>query len=393
LRAAIGRVAHGLEPESLLKAVSDPRTRADLVSRLIDEVTVKETYFLRNQPELDEIDWECLLEASRQRGAGGIRAWSTPCATGEEAYSLAILALETLGAARPPVSILATDIAQAPLVHAELGRYGKRSVRHVPAPLLERHFRPGEGGLTVAGHVRELVRFARHNLVSDQFPPPGEEPFDLIVCRNVLIYFDPPTVTRTVRALRKSLVPGGQLVLGAADRVTITAAGERPEKRPPTPKPRAPRPRPPVARRRRPTAAPEPEATLEDALAAADKGQLESALQLTDTLLAKDTLNPGVHFVRGLALQAGGDSEAAVASLRRALYLEPAFVRAAFELGRAHETLRQRDAARRSYQIALRALEESDDGSQRLLDAADAGDVAAACQGRLGVLEREEASR
>jgi chemotaxis protein methyltransferase CheR len=387
LRAAIGRVAPGLDPGSLLKAVGDARGRSEVVRKLIDEVTVNETYFLRHQPELDTIDWRAMLAAAQARGPTELRVWSTPCSTGEEPYSLAILALEALGP-HAPVSILATDIAESPLRHARAAHYGRRSLRHVPPPLLERHFHDAGGQTTVASHVRELVRFARHNLVSDAFPPLGEEPFDVIVCRNVLIYFDAPTVARTVKALRRSLVPGGQLLLGAADRVTMSAVGARAER--PRPAPRRPRVRRRAPASRRPR---RPRATLHDALAAADEGRLDAALELTDELLSADALDPGVHFVRGLALRAGGDPKAALASLRRAVYLDPGFARASFELGRAHETLGHGSAARRSYQMALQAMEANGDGSGRLLDPVDAADVAAACHGRLAALGREEARR
>lgn len=394
LRAAVARVHPGLGPDGLLAAAAGERSD-EVLARLIEEVTVKETYFLRNRGELDAIDWPGLLGAARADGADGICAWNPACATGEEAHSLALLAREALGPAAEGVSILGTDIAGSAVRHARHGRYGRRAVRSVPADQARRWFTPRADGLVVNDELRDLVRFARHNLFRDPFPPAGQERFDLIVCRNVLIYFDPPTVRQTVASLNGALTPHGILVLSAADRLTLTAASGPSAGADPAPRAarvlsRARRSPPrPDPRRAVPPRLPAP-GTLDRALAAADAGQLETALELTRELLEADPADPVLHFVRGMAHHAAGDAAAAVSALRRAVYFEPRFARAAFELGRAQDSLGDRDAARRSYRAVLHTL-DGGGGGHLLLDSGDVEDVAAACRARLAALTREAA--
>jgi chemotaxis protein methyltransferase CheR len=362
-------VAPGLDAAGLLQAAGQRGGRGALLATLIDELTVKETYFLRHQAELDTIDWKGLLAAATRRGEGRVRVWNPACATGEGPYSLAILALEALGAGAG-ASILATDIARPALRHAELAHYGGRALRHVTAPLRERHFRATGNGLTVAPHVRELVRFRAHNLASGTFPPPGEGRFDLVVLRNVLIYFDAPTVLGTLAGLRESLFPGGQLLLGAADRVTITAAQGRDSVAPVEARARR---APARARDRQPITAP----------GRASRLQPQAQAHVSEP---KDPLDPCAHFLRGLSLRADGDIDAAVTALRHACYLDPAFARAAFELGRAHDALDDRPAARRSYQLALDALTGAGAHEQRLLEPAEIKAIAGASAHRLATL-------
>ena len=116
--------------------------------------------------------------------------WTAACATGEEAYSLALLACEAFAPAPAPVSILATDISPDALVRARLGVYGPRSVRELEPALRPRYLREQPAGLVAGERLRGLVTFARHNLVRDVFPPLGETEVQVILCRNVLIYFD-----------------------------------------------------------------------------------------------------------------------------------------------------------------------------------------------------------
>ena len=225
--AAADRAAPGLDPGAFVAAASDPGGRG-LLDRLIDQVTVQETAFVRDSDQLGAIPWHRLLQAARAAGSGTIRVWSAGCASGEEAYTLALLAAEAFGQAPAPVGVLGTDISGAALAAAAAGRYQERAVRDLEPALRLRYLdRQADGSYLVADRLRSLVRFRRHNLVRDPAPPPGEVGFDLVACRNVLIYFDPPLVEQVIRSLERSLQPDGVLMLGAADALQRTA-GLRP---------------------------------------------------------------------------------------------------------------------------------------------------------------------
>ncbi|MFL5844698.1 MAG: CheR family methyltransferase [Solirubrobacteraceae bacterium] len=334
LEAAIRRVEPGMTADRLLEQLTRPGLQESLIERLIDEVTIKETYFLRHREELEAIDWRALAAHAQSAGRMSVRVWSAACASGEEPYTLAMLALDAFAPGHPPVEILATDIATSSITRAQAGRYGWRSVRHVDEAMRGRWFELRPDGLTVGPTPRKLVRFARHNLLSDPIPPAGQAPFDLVVCRNVLIYFEPDAVKTTIAALRRALVPGGTLILGAADRLTGgPVAPEHREAR----LVREPR-RPPVRpRRERPVRIPTPAPP------------------------APDPPEPDAVFERGLAALAENDPATAVELLRRALYLDPSHAGAAFQLGRAHEAAGDGAAARRAYWQALGLLSEAGD--------------------------------
>lgn len=377
LRAAAGRVMPGLDPGAALRALGDPGQRT-LVDRLIDEVTVQETAFLRDRGQLDRIPWSGL-----RRGPGPVRAWSAGCATGEEAFSLALLAAEALAPGRPgappPADVLGTDVSAAAIAAACAGRYAERAVRNLDAARRRRWLQAQPGGTyLVAGQLRSLVRFRRHNLARDPFPPPGEAGFDLIVCRNVLIYFRRSLAERVTRRLELALRPGGTLVLGAADGLQRAAAGPAPGQSPPPRCLRRPLGRPAAAVRRQRLAA---------ALDAAGRGDRSGALTQVTMLLADDPLDAEAHFVRGIVLLDAGQPAAAVTALRGVLYTDPTFALAAFTLGRAYDAAGDRRAGQRAYARALRALQASGPVSDRheaLLQQVDVGDIVAACRARLG---------
>src|SRR5205823_2992182 len=102
LRAAIGRVAPGLDARTFLQLAADPAEATEAVSRLIDEVTIKETFFFRDRLQLETIDWHGLREVAH----GVVRVWVAGCATGDEAYTVALLACKAFATPAPPVTIL-----------------------------------------------------------------------------------------------------------------------------------------------------------------------------------------------------------------------------------------------------------------------------------------------
>jgi chemotaxis protein methyltransferase CheR len=389
LLAALRRVSPESDASSFLRLTAEPAAGAEAVARLIDEVTVKETSFLRDRRQLEGIDWHTLRGSSLAAGSQEIRVWSAACSTGEEPYSLALLACEAFGSTTPPVRILATDISPTALAAAARGCYRERSLRTVDDTLKRRYFAPDGDGLAVSTELRSLVRLATHNLVRDAIPPLGEGPFDLILCRNVLIYFDSETVERLTAAFGRGLAPGGGLVLGAAD--ALGGVTRRLARIPP-PKDHEPerRPQGPARELRRPLGrrlVPSRAERLAEALRSADEGKADEALALAAALVAEDGSDPDLHFHRGLIELESGDAAAAIWSLRRALYLDPEFGVAAFTLGRAHEAVGDRNAAQRAYEHALVSFGVENDRDELLLAKIEVADVWAACRTRIAALQ------
>jgi chemotaxis protein methyltransferase CheR len=365
LRAALARGWPGVPHGDVLHRLLDPDTGPRTMAVLIDEVTIKETSFLRDRRQLASIDWHGLRAGACAAGSGVVRVWSVACATGEEPYSLGLLACEAFASSAPPVRILATDISSAALAFATAGRYRDRSALGVEEPLRSRYLERVGDQLVVRPTLRNLVTLAPHNLVADAYPPRGEAAFHLILCRNALIYFDSETCARVVAGLERALAPGGRLVLGAADALCVLdrAVGEF-HRRPPKPV----RPAPPAQRRPRP----DRPVVLESPAAAHAQ---------------EDLMDPEVHYHHGLAELESGDAAAAVSSLRRVLYLDPGFELAAFALGRAHEKAGEPDAARRRYEQALRMLGVRPAPGERLAGPIDAATVIDACEARLVAIQ------
>ncbi|HEU5416672.1 MAG TPA: CheR family methyltransferase [Streptosporangiaceae bacterium] len=384
LRAALQRVAPGTTEDGLLQALSDPARTRPLLDRLIDEVTVRETFFARDMEQLRAIPWASLRAWRAAHGAGGpVRAWSAGCATGEEACTLALEAARALGPEPGQVQVLGTDISPAALAGAAAGCYSERSVRHL-APDVRGQFlaRQPDGRYRAGGPLRELVRFRRHNLALDPVPPPDEAPFDVVVCRNVLIYLDTQLIGRVIAGLERALRPGGMLVLGAADVLHRSAARHVPGG--------------PPARHRQ-AGAPgggrngrhrEPDGSLRErltaALTAADAGNRAGALAAVTRILAIAPGDAEAQFVYGLIALEGGDLAGAARALRRALDGDPTLGLAAFALGRACDRLGDAQGARAAYARALRTLDPADQRHELLLQQVDIRDIAAACRARLG---------
>jgi chemotaxis protein methyltransferase CheR len=182
---------------------------------LVEHAALGETAFWRHPEQLEGL-------ARLVGGAAGpLRIWCAGCATGEEPYSVAIALLEA-GRLGKGDRIVATDVSGRALAAARAGLYGARALRKLPAHLVERWFGPGERR-PVAAPARALVTFARHNLVAD--PAPEGAPFDLVLCRNVLIYFTPRTARSVLARIAGALVPGGILALGPVELPLASALG------------------------------------------------------------------------------------------------------------------------------------------------------------------------
>ncbi|HEX9050890.1 MAG TPA: CheR family methyltransferase [Anaeromyxobacter sp.] len=197
--------ATGADPGALARRVVAREPGA--IAALVEHATVLETAFWRHPEQL-----EAVARAISAR-PGPARVWSAGCATGEEPYSVALALLEAGRHGRGD-RILATDVSARALEAARAAAYGDRALRRLPAGVAARWLEPGTPRRVAAG-PRALVTFERHNLVRD--PTPAAAPFDVVLCRNVLIYFSPETAAIVLGRLVRALAPGGLLVLGPVD--------------------------------------------------------------------------------------------------------------------------------------------------------------------------------
>ena len=214
IRRAMGR-AGASDVADYLRLLQGERIADD---DLIAELTVGETYFYRDPAQFEFVRDTILPELRRGKGADPtLRAWSAGCASGEEAYSLAILLTEQGLAAR--AQILGTDISRSALRQARAGTYRQWSLRALEEPLRARYFRPRDDQWELVEPIRRRVRFEHLNLAHSHYPSlcSGVWGMDLIFCRNVLIYLSPDAVRAVGTRLIASLSEGGWLIAGAAD--------------------------------------------------------------------------------------------------------------------------------------------------------------------------------
>jgi chemotaxis protein methyltransferase CheR len=194
---------------------SDPE-RANEWDELASALSNNETYFFRERAQLEVLATEVVADAIR--AGGRLRIWSSACSTGEEPFSLAMTLLETRKLAPSQIQIKAGDLSPRALERCKVGFYRDLSFRATPPELIQKYFRPFEGGFLVADEVKRLVEFFRINLLDEQAVA-SQGPLDAIFCRNVLIYFDKPTQKRVVEAFARALRPRGYLFLGHAESI------------------------------------------------------------------------------------------------------------------------------------------------------------------------------
>ena len=204
--------------EYAARVESDPEEYA----RLLNSLLIKVTDFFRD-PKLFEYLRERVLPeliAQARTEQRELRIWSAGCATGEEAYSLAIAVAETLGdAAWPEVRIFATDIDRQAVAFARRATYSAAALRGLPAGYRDRYFAKSAGGYEVVKRLRAMMVFGEHDL-GERAPFPR---IDLLLCRNVLIYFAAPMQRIALETFAFSLRPGGRLVLGTSESVLALA--------------------------------------------------------------------------------------------------------------------------------------------------------------------------
>jgi chemotaxis protein methyltransferase CheR len=200
--------------EAYLQFVKQDLSGKEL-AQMLDVLTTNKTYFYREAAHFDYLCQEILPHLRQPK----FRLWSAGCSSGEEPYTIGVLLREHLkGLDRLDVRILATDLSQRVLEKARAATYSAETLSELPPALLQKHFTLVNGtparSYRVNDNVRKLVAFAPLNLLAEW---PMKGPFDVIFCRNVMIYFDLETRARLVNRYWQMLAPGGHLFIGHSE--------------------------------------------------------------------------------------------------------------------------------------------------------------------------------
>jgi chemotaxis protein methyltransferase CheR len=400
------------DPDSYLRNMIADNWSQQQIETLAAWLTIGETYFFR-----EKVLWERLgdrilpeLVESRRDSKRLIRIWSAGCSTGEEAYSLAILLSRLF---RQPddatYSIMASDINPRALAIAERGAYSEWSFRGTPPWVCKQYFTPAsDARYCVRPGIRNMVDWTHLNLAADVYPSlsNGTNAMDIILCRNVLMYFRKEQAQKVVSKLRSALSDRGWLLVGAAETFDELYAGFEPVRfdgltayrkrsawdpitewspnrvrQVPTMTPNRPATLDPIAMTpsqsgsrsssgerddplepRMPLAAEEPLAEsppksipelIGMAKACADEGQLAAALTWCDQALSMDNMIAHTHYLRATILRELDLLDEAVRSVRQAIYLDKAFILAHFTLGSLLRSRGRERTARKHFETAL----------------------------------------
>ncbi|HET8939983.1 MAG TPA: protein-glutamate O-methyltransferase [Polyangiales bacterium] len=206
--------------DEYLPLVEDPRGVE--AETFLNSITTNVTEFFRERHHFELLATTVLPRLlERHARDRRIRIWSAGCSSGEEPYSIAIVLRECCPRDNWDIKILATDIDSDVLSRAAAGVYTLEKVEKLSRPRLHKHFLQGQGAqrgmVRVRDELKQLISFRQLNLMSEW---PMRGPFDVIFCRNVIIYFDPPTRARLVERYGSLLIPGGHLFLGHSESLT-----------------------------------------------------------------------------------------------------------------------------------------------------------------------------
>jgi chemotaxis protein methyltransferase CheR len=427
-------IAAGLADAGLLDPLALYRLLAsgshpDLLEALAARLTVGETHFFRVPPQIAALRDVVLPDVVGRRAAERrLALWSAGCSTGEEAYTLAILVREWLaGADGWDVRLVGTDISRPALAVAADATYGQWSFRDTPEAIRQRYFEAQGQRWRLIDAVRRMVRFAHLNLADEPHAwtrVVGTD-LDVILCRNVTIYFAAAAAQRLYAQLARLLGPGGWLVLGPSDPAPGQAAGLEPVYVPgaiPWRRPRAVavapagrsvaraappvrQPPPPRLSGRVPLRRPvipwsrSPERGAERPPVAAASEAAEPAgphtegradgIGAAEARVQAAPMEGAAHLELGMLLLDAGATERALDSLRRAVFLDTGSALGHFSLGRAWQRLGDAGRARAAFAHARRLLASVRDDAP-LAAGLQVGDVRHAVEAQLGLASRPE---
>ncbi|MEV4516950.1 CheR family methyltransferase [Dactylosporangium sp. NPDC049525] len=349
------------------------------LAALAEAVTINETYFFRNIEQFNVLAEVVLPERVRARsGERRLRLLSVGCSTGEEAYTLAMVAAERVDPSWD-TSIVGLDVNRAALRVAAAGRYSRWSLRETPAAAQHRWFQADADGVEIDERLRGRVRFLEYNAANDDPLLFAPDTYDVVFCRNLLMYLTPATVAAAVARITRALAPGGYLFLGHTDTLgsrptalTVqhthgTFYYQKADVVPPATLTHGPTRTVPAVKAK-PQMLAQPQTRQRDqvlhlvqeerfgaalavldgiATAEADRpdvmlvrgavlahlGHTGRAAALCRRLLERDALNPDAHHLLAECLEGDGDPAAALEHRRMAAHLDAAFAMPRLRLG------------------------------------------------------------
>lgn len=193
--------------------------REDEFQEMFNRITINETSFFRNEPQLKVFETQVLARLLESRAkARRLRIWSAGCSTGEEPYTIAIMVHRTLGLRRPDwhIEILGTDISEKALLAAQTGRYASYSIRQTDPLIVRRYLSQTGGFYQIDPEIQKMVQFEVLNL-KDNFAAKRHGTWDVVFCRNVMIYFDKEMRDRCLKTFYEQLAPDGALFIGHSE--------------------------------------------------------------------------------------------------------------------------------------------------------------------------------
>lgn len=351
---------------------------------LIEAVVVPETWFFRYPESFAALAQLAARRVVELAGARPLRVLSLPCSSGEEPYSIAMALLDA-GLPESAFQIDALDVSPVVLERAAHGRYGRNSFRGNDLAFRDRYFTAEGQDYWLDERVRRRVRLCQGNLLAPGLLA-GEQPYDYLFCRNLLIYFDRATQERAVQVLLRLVRDDGALFIGPAEASLLSSQGLRPlgvtqsfaflRKAPEVParpapvaKPwvpqvrhaPAPRPQPSRAPIERPAPRPSPVVTgVADELAEiarlANQGRSDEARQHCERYLAAHGPAAQAYYWLGLLADAEGNAEQAQALYRKALYLQPDHQESLLHLAALLAARGDEEGARRLQERAARGV-------------------------------------
>lgn len=402
-------------PEAYLQVLSNCSFDSPILMDLISGVTIGETYFFRDNNQmhfLQEVLLPQIIAQKRKHGDLTLRIWSAGCSTGEEIYTIMMMLYELLPDRRKwQFQLMGTDINTASLKKAMAGLYTQWSMRTISAHFKQKFFTEENNRFQILEEIRKNVNFIYLNLNDDCYPTIANatNAQDLIMCCNVLIYFDNVHIEQLMKKLSNSLVPGGYLMLGASDPVILTGTTLVPHhhhgvyfSQPEAVQKVLPKPIP-AAKKLLPNLIPaihkkiqsivtsvKPSKPIVDtaaiskmlnesrwqeaintintydinelksvflfnakATALANLGKLDQATECCQKALTFDGTNKHTHFIYAVILLELNQLIEAEAQLRKTLFLDHQFVEAHFQLGLLLLRNKKHDAGIKSLQNAL----------------------------------------